>query len=90
VLEEITGIPAPKRQVPYAVALGFAHLNEAWSKLSGHPPKAPIAGVKMARYKMWFRPDRAVGELGLPQTPPREALADAITWFRRQGVARNG
>jgi len=90
VLEEITGIPAPKRQVPYAVALGFAHLNEAWSKLSGHPPKAPIAGVKMARYKMWFRPDRAVRELGLPQTPPREALGDAVTWFRRQGMARKG
>ena len=74
--------------MPYAVALGFAQLNEQWSKWSGQPPKAPIAGVKMARYKMWFRPDRAIRELGLPQTPPQEALADAVHWFRSQRMAR--
>lgn len=83
-LEEITGIPAPRRQVPYAVALGFAHLNEVWSGWTGRPPRAPVAGVRMARYKMWFRPSRAIQELGLPQTSPRQALADAVEWFRTQ------
>ncbi len=88
VLSELTGIPAPRHQVPYAVALGFAHMNEQWSRWSGQPPKAPVAGVKMARYKMWFKPGRAIQELGLPQTPPREALADAVQWFRSQRMAR--
>ena len=31
----------------------------------------------MARYKMFFNPARAIRELGLPQTPPAQALADA-------------
>jgi len=88
VLSELTGIPAPRHQVPYPVALGFAHLNEQWSRWTGRPPKAPVAGVKMARYKMWFNPARAIRELGLPQTPPREALADAVDWFRSQKMAR--
>ncbi|MEO5802823.1 MAG: NAD-dependent epimerase/dehydratase family protein [Verrucomicrobiota bacterium] len=83
VLEKITGIPAPKFQVPYPVALLAAHIDETISKFSGKVPKAPLAGVRMARYKMFFNPAKAIRELGLPQTPPENALADAVEWFRR-------
>jgi dihydroflavonol-4-reductase len=36
----------------------------------------------MAEYKMWFSPAKAIRELGLPQTPSKQALADAVEWFR--------
>jgi hypothetical protein len=36
---------------------------------------------------MYFNPAKAIRELGLPQTPPRQAFADAIEWFRG-GFAR--
>jgi hopanoid-associated sugar epimerase len=85
VLEEITGIAAPKMQVPYSVALAAAYANEAISSFTGKPPKAPLAGVRMAKYKMFFNPAKAIRELGLPQTPPRQALVDAVEWFRRNG-----
>jgi dihydroflavonol-4-reductase len=39
----------------------------------------------MAKYKMFFNPAKAIRELGLPQTPPRQALADAAQWFRLNG-----
>jgi hypothetical protein len=29
-----------------------------------------------------------VNELGLPQTSPRQALADAVAWFRDNGYVR--
>jgi dihydroflavonol-4-reductase len=32
---------------------------------------------------MFFNPAKAIRELGLPQTPPREAFADAVQWFRQ-------
>ena len=70
VLEEITGVPAPKMRVPYFVAFAAACVNEALSWLTGKPPKAPLAGVRMARYKMFFNPAKAIRELGLPQTAP--------------------
>ncbi|HTL54509.1 MAG TPA: hopanoid-associated sugar epimerase [Candidatus Limnocylindrales bacterium] len=89
VLEQITGIPAPKIRVPYIVALSAAYLDEAMSKLSGKPPKAPLAGVRMAKYKMFFNPAKAIQELGLPQTPPRQALADAVEWFRANGYVKD-
>jgi dihydroflavonol-4-reductase len=47
-----------------------------------------LAGVRMARYKMFFNPAKAITELGLPQTPPRQALADAVAWFQSQGYVK--
>jgi dihydroflavonol-4-reductase len=88
VLQEITGIRAPKMQVPYAVALAAAYVNEAVSAMTGKAPKAPLAGVRMAKYKMFFSPAKAVRELGLPQTSPRQALADAVEWFRQNGYVK--
>lgn len=87
-LAGITGVPAPRRQVPYAVALAAAHANEWLSRVTRRPPKAPVAGVRMARYKMWFDPAKAISELGLPQTPPETALEDAVRWFIDHGYAR--
>lgn len=87
-LERISGVPAPKTRIPYQIALGAAHVSEIIAGFTGKPPKAPLAGVRMARYKMFFNPAKAIRELGLPQTPPEQALADAVTWFRKQGYAR--
>jgi len=84
-LEEITGIPAPKTQIPYWVALAAAHVSESAAFFTGKPPRAPLAGVRMAKYKMWFNPAKAIRWLQLPQTPPRQALADAVEWFRANG-----
>ena len=87
VLEEITSVPAPKMRVPYCVALAAAYVDEAFSRFTGKAPKAPLAGVRMAKYKMFFNPGKAIRELGLPQTPPKQALADAVEWFRANGYA---
>lgn len=88
VLQEITGVKAPRARVPYLIALLAAHANELTSSLTGKAPKAPLAGVRMAKYKMFFNPAKAIRELGLPQTPPRQALADAAVWFQNNGYAR--
>jgi dihydroflavonol-4-reductase len=88
VLQEITGVPAPKVRIPFFVALAAAHVDETVSRFTRKPPKAPLAGVRMAKYKMFFAPAKAVNELGLPQTSPRQALADAVAWFRDNGYVR--
>jgi dihydroflavonol-4-reductase len=63
-------------------------VGEAISGITGKPPKAPLAGVRMAKYKMFFNPAKAIRELDLPQTPPKQALADAVQWFREKGYVR--
>jgi dihydroflavonol-4-reductase len=89
VLSEITGVPAPRFRVPYVFALTAAHVDEAISMFTGKPPKAPLAGVRMAKYKMFFNPGKAIRELGLLQTSPKQALAEAVEWFRTHGYVRN-
>ncbi len=88
VLQEITGIPAPKLQIPYSVAWLAACAGELAAKITGKPPRAPLAGVRMAADKMFFNPAKAIRELGLPQTPPKQALADAVEWFRAHGYVK--
>lgn len=86
-LQEITGIPAPKVRLPHAPVLVAAWLNEGISRLTGREPLIPLAGVQMAAHHMYFDSGRAVRELGLPQTPVREALERAVEWFRTHGYA---
>lgn len=84
-LQEITGIPAPKVRLPYAPVLAAAWLNEGLSRITGREPLIPLAGVQMAARHMYFDSGRAVLELGLSQTPVAKALERAVEWFRSNG-----
>lgn len=80
-LAELTGLPGPRFKTPYALAYAFAVLDTSRARLFGGEPLAPLDAVRMARHKMYFDASKAVRELGLPQTPAREALRDAVEWF---------
>lgn len=86
-LQEITGIPAPGVRLPYTPVLIAAWINEGFSRISGCEPLIPLSGVRMAAHHMYFDSGRAVRELGLPQTPVKEALSRAVEWFRVNGYA---
>ena len=47
-----------------------------------------LTGLKMAKYRMYFSSAKAEAELGYRARPYREALADAIAWFRQAGYLR--
>lgn len=87
-LAEATGLPAPRFKTPYPVAYAFGALDELRLRLVGGEPVAPLDAVRMARHKMYFSAARAVRELGLPQTPARTALQDAVDWFKANGYVR--
>ena len=56
VLSDICGLRAPRFKIPYKVALAAAHIDELISCFTRKEPKAPLAGVKMAAYRMFFDP----------------------------------
>lgn len=84
-LADLTGLPGPWFQTPYAVAYAFGALDTARARWLGGEPIAPLDAVRMARHKMFFDSSKAIRELGLPQTPARKALADAARWFLENG-----
>ena len=87
-LASITGGRAPRWRVPYALAWCSAAACEGLARVTGKPPAVPLTAVRMARKRMYFSPARAVRDLGLPQTEPRVALADAVAWFQAGKMAR--
>ncbi len=89
-LADIVGRPAPRARLPYWVAYGTAVLDTFFrGTLLGREPRAPLEGVRMASRRMYFDASLAVRELGLPQSPVREALRRAVAWFIANGyVAR--
>jgi dihydroflavonol-4-reductase len=86
-LAGLTGLPAPRFRVPYALAWIAAAGMEGVARLRGGAPAVPLTAVRMARKRMFFSADKAVRELGLPQTPAERALGDAVEWFLANGYA---
>jgi dihydroflavonol-4-reductase len=83
-LAKITGLRAPTMQIPYFVAYLACWFNTKVSLARGKAPTMSLEGIRMARKRMWVDGSKAVRELSLPQTPPEEALARAVEWFREK------
>src|SRR6267142_2048888 len=86
-LAAITGVRAPRFQVPYGVAWLAALCMEGAARVTGGTPQVPLTAVRMSRKRMYFSAEKAVRELGLPQTPVEGALRDAVAWFVERGYA---
>ncbi len=82
-LSKISGVPAPKFEIPYGVAWLAAAVGGAVARVTGKPPRAPMEGVRMARKKMWVTHAKAERELGYRPAPAAAARRAAAEWFRR-------
>ena len=82
-LEQITGIPAPKYTIPYSIPYGVAWLEENLLSKLGKQPTVALDGVRMSRQRMFYDSNKAVSELGLPQSDIDGALAEAVDWFAK-------
>ena len=80
-LARITGRPAPKMKLPYAVAYAAGVTTTGWAMITGKPPRAPLDAVRMARKKMFVSTEKAMRELGYVPGPVDAALARAVEWF---------
>lgn len=84
-LSKISGLPAPRLRLPWAVAFAAAAVDTARARLTGKPPRAPLDAVRMARKKMWVTHAKAERELGYRPAPAETALRHAVEWFREHG-----
>src|SRR5512135_261059 len=86
ILSELTGVPVPRRRVPYALGLAIAYGSEFWADhVTGRTPKATVTGVRLTRRTMHFDPTRSLAALDLAPRPVRASLADAVAWLRQAG-----
>lgn len=85
-IAEITGNQKPRFRIPHNLILPIAYIAEAWGRLfGGSQPLVTIDGVRLAKKYMFFSTARAKRELGFKTIPVRQALYDAIDWFKQNG-----
>lgn len=82
---QVSGVPAPRWRVPYGLALLTGYVSEGYARVTGTAPRVPVTGVRMARHAMYFTAQKAVRDLGLPQSSVAEAMRQAVDWFREHG-----
>ena len=87
ILSRLTGVKAPSLRLPRSLVLPLAYINKWMADVTGRPPRIPLEGVKMAKYRMHYDCSKAIRELGIPQTPPETALEKAVRWFKDHGYA---
>ena len=84
----IVGRKAPTIRIPRAPLFPLAWVNEQVARVTGGDPFLNMDSLRMAKHRMFFTSARAEAELGFRARPYREALADAIAWFRGAGMVR--
>jgi dihydroflavonol-4-reductase len=84
-LSEVSGIKAPQDTIPLWLPLGIAWIDECLLGSLGKKPSIPLDGVRMSAQSMYYSSAKAVRELGLPQSPLKEAIVNEIEWFKNNG-----
>ena len=76
----------PRLRLPHGLVLPVAYAAEAWCRLSGgRDPFVTVDGVRMARKRMYYSSAKARRVLGYESGAARDALGDAVAWFRDNG-----
>jgi farnesol dehydrogenase len=86
-LAEVTGVPAPRRHIPYAAASALGWMLYAWAELTGLPPLLTHEVVGVFRAHWAYDSAKAGRELGYRVTPLREGLRRTVEWLRATAAA---
>jgi len=84
-IARLVGRRPPRWRIPRAMVIPVAYAAEATARLTGREPFTTLDGVRMAAHHMFFTAAKAERELGFRARPYRQALADAVDWFRAAG-----
>ena len=84
-VQEITGVPAPRFVCPMWLARVSAPLVAAFDGLVGRRPLYTSVSIKALRSNQNISHERATRELGYHPRPLRETLIDTLRWFEETG-----
>jgi len=87
-LAQITGRRAPSIKVPLWLLMVMAYADQSLrGDLLRKPPLITVGVAKRADQRRWFSSNKAIAELGFPQSPIESALEKSVRWFREYGYA---
>lgn len=86
-LQRLSGVPMPRRKVPYRLAWLVALVSE-WlaDHVTRRPPNAPLAGVRLGGIPVRFDNRRTRDALGWRPRPLDDSLRDALDDYSERGL----
>jgi dihydroflavonol-4-reductase len=87
-IAELVGRRPPRLSLPRGPLYPLAWAAETVAGLTGKAPFLTRDGLTMAAHHMFFSSAKAERELGYRARPYREALVDALAWFRAAGYLK--
>ena len=76
----------PAIRLPVAPLMPLAWVMERIAERTGRTPLMTPDILRMARKIMFFSSQKAEDELGYAPRPAAQAIEDALTWFRKEGI----
>jgi dihydroflavonol-4-reductase len=86
IVAEEAGKKPPRLRLPRELLWPVALACEGLARVAGIEPPVTRDHLRMARKRMFFSSAKAIAELGYAPRPARVAVADAIAWFRANGM----
>jgi NAD+-dependent farnesol dehydrogenase len=84
-VEELSGVPVPRRRLPDGLAKTIGAAQKAWARLRGTTPALTPDLVEVYRHDWAYSSARAAAELGYTFRPLREGLAATLAWLQETG-----
>ena len=85
-IAELTGRKPPTVRLPRLPLFPLAYAAEAFARLTGREPFLAVDSLRMAAHHMYYSSAKAEAQLGYRAGAYRDALADALAWFRSAGM----
>ncbi len=86
IMASVTGGPRPRLELPHWSLPPLARLIDGFNALSRRTPLVAGEQVLLGGETFYVDNSKAVRELGLPQTPFRQAAEDAFVWYKEHGL----
>ena len=85
-LQEVSGRPAPRWRAPYWLVISAGYLDQlVEGTLLRREPRIPLEGIRVSKTPAYVSCQKAVSELGQPQSSVETALANSVKWFIDHG-----
>ena len=84
-IADMTGRKAPRVRLPRGPIYPIAHAAEMIARVTGKEPFVTVDALDMSKHTMFFGSAKAERELGYRARPYRQALEDALGWFKASG-----
>ncbi len=87
-IEELSGVPVPRRRLPDGVAKAAGAVQKGWARLRGTTPALTPDLVAVYQHDWAYSSARAAADIGYTFRPLREGLTTTLEWLQETGQWR--